>query len=209
MDVRKFNCYTDDLTEAADIVKKGGIVIYPTDTLYGIGCNPYNEEAIKKVIHLKRRGTQPLPVLCSDINRAEALVHLGEAGRQLAHSFWPGGLTIVAKAVDNKLPGRLIGSSGTLGVRVPNHRGALKLIALCGGCLIGTSANISGEPTLETPEEILKVFDEKFDVLVYGGEKSLGTPSSVVDVVDGNIRIIREGLVPSERILQSIKDSMR
>lgn len=209
MDVRKFNCYTDDLTEAADIVKKGGIVIYPTDTLYGIGCNPYNEEAIKKVIHLKRRGAQPLPVLCSDISRAEALVHLGEAGRQLAHSFWPGGLTIVAKAADNKLPSRLIGNSGTLGVRVPNHRGALKLIALCGGCLIGTSANISGEPTLETPEEILKVFDEKFDVLVYGSEKSLGTPSSVVDVVDGNIRIIREGLVPSERILQSMKDSMR
>ncbi|MCL4437226.1 MAG: L-threonylcarbamoyladenylate synthase [Thaumarchaeota archaeon] len=204
--MRKFNCYTDDLTEAADIVKKGGVVIYPTDTLYGIGCNPYNEEAIEKVVRLKRRGAQPLPVLCSDIGRAETLVHLGETGRQLANRFWPGGLTIVAKAIDKNLPSRLTGSSGTLGVRVPDHQGALKLISLCGGCLIGTSANISGEPALETPEEILEVFDEKFDALIYGGEKSLGTPSSVVDVVDGNLRIVREGLVPSERILQSIRD---
>ncbi len=205
--MRKFNCDTDNLSEAADIVKGGGVIIYPTDTLYGIGCDPYNEEAVEKVIQLKRRGAQPLPVLCSNLARAETLVDLGETGHQLARKFWPGGLTIVAKVIDKNLPSRLIGNSGTLGIRVPNHLGALKLISLCGDCLIGTSANISGERALETPEAILEVFDDKFDVLVYGGEKSLGIPSSVVDVVDGNLRIIREGLVSSERILQSAKDS--
>ncbi len=205
--MRKFNCYTDDLAEAAGIVQGGGVVIYPTDTLFGIGCDPFNEGAIEKVIRLKRRGSQPLPVLCSNIARAEALVNLGGVGRSLADRFWPGGLTIVARAIDDKLPRRLVGESGTLGVRVPDHPGALKLISLCGGCLVGTSANISGERVLETPEAILEVFDEKFDVLVYGGEKSLGIPSSVVDVVDGNLRIIREGLVPSEEILQLVKDN--
>jgi L-threonylcarbamoyladenylate synthase len=205
--VYKFNCDTDDLTEAADLVKGGGVVIYSTDTVYGIGCNPYDEEAIEKVMNLKRRSEKPLPILCSDINRVDALVQLGETGRQLARKFWPGGLTVIAKVIDENLPRRLTGSSGTLGVRVPNHRGALKLIRLCGGCLIGTSANISGERILETPEEIIEVFDEKFDVLVYGGEKSLGIPSSVVDVVDGKLRIIREGLIPAERILQSTNNN--
>ncbi|MFQ6135032.1 MAG: L-threonylcarbamoyladenylate synthase [Nitrososphaerales archaeon] len=196
------NCDIDDLTDVTNIVKKGGIIIYPTDTLYGIGCNPYDEEAVNRIFRLKKRSNRPLPVLCSDIMRAEELVHLGDTGRRLASRFWPGGLTIVAKIAANNLPKELTGGSEGLGVRVPDHRGALKIISLCEGCLVGTSANVSGSKTPDTPEGIRSMFDEEVDVLIYGGGRPSGVQSTVVDLVSGAARIIREGAVPSEELLQ-------
>ena len=196
------NCDTDDLTEAATIVKKGGIIVYPTDTLYGIGCNPYDEEAVNRIFRLKKRRNRPLPVLCSDITRAEELVHMGVLGRKLASKFWPGGLTVIAKIAAKNLPNRLTGGSERLGVRVPNHRGALKVISLCEGRLVGTSANVSGRKTPDTPEGIIDMFYEDFDVLIYGGGRPSGVQSTVVELVDGVVRIIREGAIPSEELLK-------
>lgn len=198
------NCDTDALADVANIVKKGGIIIYPTDTLYGIGCNPYDKEAVNKIFRLKKRSYRPLPILCSDIKHAEELVHLGDIGRMLASRFWPGSLTIVAKIAANNLPKELTGGSEGLGVRIPDHRGALKIISLCGGYLVGTSANISGSETPDTPEGIMNIFDEEFDVLIYGGSKPSGTQSTVVDMIGDSVRIIREGAVLSEELLQII-----
>jgi L-threonylcarbamoyladenylate synthase len=194
------DCETGDLTAAAKIVRKGGVIVYPTDTVYGIGCDIHNGAAVERVIHIKKRLNLPLPVLCANVIKAEELVHLDGFGRNLASKFWPGGLTIVAGVKNEKLPIQLTGGTGTLGVRVPDHRGASKIITLCGGHLVGTSANISGKETPDTVEGVIKMLGEEIDALVVGGEKPLGIPSSVVDVVNGSQHIIREGMVPADRI---------
>ena len=197
--------YKNDLSEAVNIIKNGGIIIYPTDTLYGIGCNPFDPSAIRKLNKLKKRSNKPLPVLCSDLNHAENLVYLGELGKKLASRFWPGGLTIIAKNMVDNLPMDLIGNSGGIGVRIPNHEGALKIISCCGGKLVATSANISGRETAQTPEEIRCIFEDKFDVLIYGDYKPSGVQSTVVDVVSGTARIIREGAVSSKELKKTLK----
>mgnify|MGYP001213611190 FL=1 len=196
--------YKNDLSEAVNIIKNGGIIIYPTDTLYGIGCNPFDPSAIRKLNKLKKRSSKPLPVLCSDLNHAENLVYLGELGKKLASRFWPGGLTIIAKNMMDNLPMELIGNSGGVGVRIPNHEGALKIISCCGGKLVATSANISGRETAQTPEEIRCIFEDKFDVLIYGDYKPSGVQSTVVDVVNGTARIIREGIVSTKELKRTL-----
>ncbi len=198
------NCDTDDLTEAASIVKKGGVIIYPTDTLYGIGCTPFDKDAVNRIFRLKKRSNRPLPVLCSSIKRAEELVHLGIIGKRIGSRFWPGGLTLVANLTVDNLPIELTGGSERLGVRVPDHMGCLKLISMCGGFLVGTSANISGRKTPNTPEEIKFIFDEKFDALLYGGGKTSYIQSTVVDLVNGTIKLIREGAVPFQELLNMV-----
>ena len=200
----QLNYNKNDLSEAVNIIKNGGIIIYPTDTLYGIGCNPFDATAIRKLNKLKKRSSKPLPVLCSDLNHAENLVYLGELGKKLASRFWPGGLTIIAKNMVDNLPMDLIGNSGGIGVRIPNHEGALKIISCCGGKLVATSANISGRETAQTPEEIRCIFEDKFDVLIYGGYKPSGVQSTVVDVVSGTARIIREGIVSSKELKRTL-----
>ncbi len=177
-----------------------GIIIYPTDTLYGIGCNPYDEIAVKKLIKLKKRSDKPLPVLCENIDQAEKLVHLGELGRKLAAKFWPGGLTIIAKSISKNAAKEISANTGCIGVRVPNHKCALKIISLCGGTLITTSANISGSKTLENPDEISQIFENKYDVLIYGGKKPSGIQSTVVDITNDTIKIIREGVISSNKL---------
>jgi|TARA_B100000315_G_scaffold168607_1_gene157148 L-threonylcarbamoyladenylate synthase len=200
----QLNYNKNDLSEAVNIIKNGGIIIYPTDTLYGIGCNPFDATAIRKLNKLKKRSSKPLPVLCSDLNHAENLVYLGELGKKLASRFWPGGLTIIAKNMMDNLPMELIGNSGGVGVRIPNHEGALKIISCCGGKLVATSANISGRETAQTPEEIRCIFEDKFDVLIYGDYKPSGVQSTVVDVVNGTARIIREGIVSTKELKRTL-----
>lgn len=196
----KVNYDEDNLSRITNIVKKGGIIIYPTDTLYGIGCNPFDVVAIRRIFKLKKRDNNPLPVLCENLAQVKKLVYLGEIGEKLAENFWPGGLTIIAKCISKNIPQELTGNSGYLGVRIPNHKCALEIISLCGGILIATSANISGQKTLETPEEINKIFGNSFDVLIYAGAKPSGVQSTVIDVTSGNFRIIREGAITTNKV---------
>ncbi len=201
----KLNYNKDNLTEAVNIINNGGVIIYPTDTLYGIGCNPFDSKAISKLIKIKKRNDKPLPVLCSDLDHVQNLVYLGKSGNKLASKFWPGGLTIIAKNINNNLPNELIGSTGGVGVRIPNHKGALKIISLCGGQLIATSANISGSKPLESHEEIMRIFNNMLDVLIYGNNKPSGIQSTVVDVISGTTKIIREGTISSKELKKTLE----
>jgi len=193
-----------DLSKVVKVIRRGGVVAYPTDTVYGLGCSIYREDSIRRLIELKRRDLRPLPVLCSSPREAERLVDLGELGRRLALRYWPGGLTIVAEVCSEGIPSILTGGSRMLGVRVPNHRCALNLIGLCGGSLVGTSANISGSPPLGRVEDIIRVFGRGLDVLVYGGEEPSGVQSTVVCVSGGELRILREGVVSSKDIFLTL-----
>lgn len=190
-----FSCSAAHLKKAAESVKKGGIVVYPTDTVYGIGCDPYNKKAILKIFEIKKRERKPLPVLCSSLDRAQKLVEFCQKGLELARRFWPGPLTIVGRVIDDRLPNILSLGSGKLGVRIPNHNCALMLIKLSGGTLVGTSANISGLKSPTSPKDVMEVLQAEYDILLDGGETPLKTESTVIEIRDRQIVLLRERAV--------------
>jgi L-threonylcarbamoyladenylate synthase len=142
-----------------------------------------------------------MPVLCSSLETAEKLVELGSEGLCLARAFWPGKLSIVAPAKLD-FPNILLDKDNSLAVRVPNHECCLRLIEACGGSLVGTSANVSGEkPFLDSENTGLQDFASGADYLVKGVCGSDGLPSTVVKLsADGNLTIVREGAVPPRDI---------
>jgi len=197
-------CDEEGLIKASEMVKKGKIVVYPTDTVYGLGCNPYDPKAIDRVFELKSRSRKPLPVLCSSIEVVERLVELDNRGLNLASKFWPGPLTIVAKKKDKTLPQILTCGSDNLGVRIPDHRCAKRLIELCGGSLVGTSANKSGLKSPKSPSEVLKRLGRGFDIMLDDGPTPLGKESTVIDLTGEKPFVIREGALKASVLLDII-----
>jgi len=191
-------CTESGIRKAAEKVKKGAVIVYPTDTVYGIGCNPYNAEAVKRVIEIKMREQKPLPVLCSSLENAKKLVQFNRKSLELARKFWPGPLTIVAKIIDTKLPNILTFGSKMLGVRIPDHEITLKLIELSGGFLVGTSANKAGLKSPISAEEVKSVLSPEYDILLDGGETALKAESTVIEASNDKIKLLREKAIPKE-----------
>ncbi|MBT5710210.1 threonylcarbamoyl-AMP synthase, partial [Candidatus Poribacteria bacterium] len=135
------------IADAARVIRAGGVVALPTDTVYGIGVDPSNRDAIRRLFHIKRRdGARPIPILLADVtNIGNVCDSPSEIAMRLAEEFLPGPLTLVVP-LSAELPRELTAGSGTVGVRVPNHDLARDFIRACGGMLAVTSANISGEP---------------------------------------------------------------
>jgi len=162
-------------------VKSGAVVVYPTDTVYGIGGNPFDAAAVRRIMRIKRRDEKPMPVLVSGIDRALALIEAGELAKALMHRLWPGALTIVAKRAAGAPQSQAFGR-GTVGVRMPNHGLALKIIEAAGGAVIGTSANISGHPAARSIGELDGEIADAVDLVIDAGMVPGGLPSSVVEV---------------------------
>jgi L-threonylcarbamoyladenylate synthase len=178
------------IRRAAQVVKRGGLIVYPTDTVYGLGCDPLNEGAVKMLFAAKGRGSKAVPVLCSSPEKAGELVTLSPKALELGRRHWPGALTIVAPL---KVPvPELLSQGPSLGVRVPDHRLCLELIAACGGWLTGTSANVSGSPSSRNAKEASRQLGGAVDLILDGGD-SQGTESTVVSVVGGTVAILRTG----------------
>ncbi len=183
------------ISRAAEAVLRGGLVVYPTDTVYGLGCDPFNEEAVRRLFSAKGRGAKAVPVLCSSKEKAADLVDLGQKGAELAARHWPGALTIVGP-LRMRVPDML--SQGPhLGVRVPNHPLCLEFISACGGWLAGTSANVSGSPSSRSAGDALKQLGDTVDLILDGGP-SAGAESTVVSVVGGKVAILRTGQIGVE-----------
>lgn len=193
-------CSAQGIKKASDAVRRGGVIVYPTDTVYGIGCDPYNVDAIERVIEIKMREKKPFPVLCSSLEKAKKLVELPKGALKFAEKFWPGPLTIVARIIDKKLPKVLTFGSEMLGVRVPKHKCALKLIELSGGFLVGTSANRADLKSPTSPEEVKIVLSSSYDILLDGGETPLKVESTVIEVLDGKVKLLREKAITREAL---------
>ena len=176
---------------ASKLVRDGGLVVYPTDTVYGLGCDPFNERAIRRLFEAKGRTSKPVPVLCSTVARASELVELTPKALQLATDHWPGALTIVAP-LRRRMPYQLTQGSSKLGVRVPAHEACLGLISSCGGWLTGTSANLTGRPSARTALEASSQLGRLVDLILDGGRLS-GKESTVVEVVGDRVAILRTG----------------
>lgn len=179
------------LYKAAGIVGEGGVIVYPTDTVYGMGGDPFNINTVSRIFHLKRRVKMPFPILISSLDYVYRIIYRNRLIDDLARRYWPGGLTIVAPArVD--IPA--IFGSKYVGVRIPGHDRLRVLIGMAGGYLVGTSANISGYPPSRSLGEAINYFGEDVDLYIDGGILG-GRPSTVVEVGMDYIRVLRRGLL--------------
>jgi len=181
----------DSIAKAAREVRRGGLVVFPTDTVYGLGCDPLNHAAVRRLFEAKGRESKPVPVLCSSVEKAGSMVELTGRALELARKHWPGALTIVAP-LRRSVPPQLSQGKPLLGVRVPNHPGCLELIAACGGWLTGTSANLSGRPSSRSAAEAFDQIGNAVDYILDGGRLA-GSESTVVQVVGNEVTILRTG----------------
>ncbi len=178
---------------ASDKVRDGGLIVFPTDTVYGLGCDPENPVAVSRLIRAKRREPKPIPLLCDSVETARKLVSLNMAAREIAESRWPGAITIVAP-MKRALPEEIHRGTGNLGVRVPASTLCLELLRACGGYMTGTSANLSGEAPCRTAEEARLKLGSRVDIILDGGRLN-GEPSTVVQASGREIIVLRRGSI--------------
>ena len=195
MPVRRLKIGPEAVAEAVRIVKRGGVVAIPTDTVYGLGCDPSSDQAVGALFKVKRREAKPVPVLCADAAVAEKLVELNGVAKRLAGLHWPGALTIVAPLKKgSKLSALLHQGSGSLGVRVPDSDVCLELARKVGGAITGTSANLSGRPSCRTAAQVVASLDGRIELVIDGGTLR-GKESTVVRVSGATVEVLREGSV--------------
>ncbi len=190
----------DNILTASRIVTGGGLVVYPTDTLYGLGCDPLNIEAVTRVFELKGVRTKPLPILASDVESVKKIALLSRRAERVATRFWPGPLTVVVPKRP-LLPDVVTCNLDSVGVRIPRHSVALRLINLSKGLLVGTSANKTGGKPERTAHGVAEKLGEEVDLILDGGPAPLGIPSTVVDLTLEKPRILREGPISLEELL--------
>jgi L-threonylcarbamoyladenylate synthase len=197
-----FQCSEKDaVARCAELVTNGGVVVFPTDTIYGVGCSPYNDCAVTRIFTIKGRDKKkPLPVLTSSVQNAERIVSLGRTGRILAERFWPGALTIVAPVIDRRISHNVMAGSSSLAVRVPDNKCILLLLGYC-RYLVGTSANLSGRSAPKSAQEVFDSGLEGYDALLNGGIVEKGVESTIVNV-EGKPKIVREGAIKSSEVTQ-------
>jgi L-threonylcarbamoyladenylate synthase len=192
-----------NIMKAAQIVRRGGLVVYPTETVYGLGCDPLNVQAVKRILEVKGNRNKPLPVLAASIVDAEKIAFVSPNGKKLAAKFWPGPLTMVFPK-KSALQDVVTFGLDSVGLRIPANDVVLQLISLCEGLLVGSSANRTGE---EPPRSVQEMSDElkgMVDVVLDGGPTVQGMPSTVVDLSLERPRILREGPISLEAILDAL-----
>jgi L-threonylcarbamoyladenylate synthase len=198
---------SDELIEkAVKAVKGGGVIIFPTDTVYGIGCDPTQASAVRRVFELKQRRDKPFPVLASSIDVIGDVAELSETALELGASFWPGALTLLLKRRKGKLEEPTL-KLATIGVRVPNHGVPLRIAEAVGGFLVGTSANLTGGKTPARFEDIPSDLVNRVDLAIKGGVCRLGQESTIVDATRIPPAIVREGALKRDVVEEFFRGS--
>jgi L-threonylcarbamoyladenylate synthase len=190
---------------AASAIARGGVIAFLTDTFYGLGADPFNEEALQRINALKgREGGKPILVVLSDTSEAERFIlHRSELFEVVSRKHWPGPLTLVVEARP-EVPEEITGGSGTVGLRLPFDEDVRELVRSCGGALTATSANPAGEQPARTAAEVDGYFPRLLDLIVDAGRAHSDTPSTVLDTSGTTPRLIREGAVSSEQLQQTL-----
>lgn len=193
---------------AAEVLRRGGVILYPTDTLYGLGADAFSDEAVAKVKRIKGRDEKkPIHAIVEDFEAVQAYAVTHELAEILAREFWPGALTLILKKKPAYHTGIARGMD-TFGVRVPRHTFCHTLARLFGGPYTTTSANKSGEASLRTVEAILEQLGntaQDIDLVIDAGELPAREPSTVVDVSQEKPIILREGVIPASAIWDVLK----
>jgi L-threonylcarbamoyladenylate synthase len=193
------------IAEAADVLRQGGVVAYPTDTLYGLAVDPRRDDAVARLYAVKgREAWSAVTLIAASLAQAKLAAIMGPAELRLARAFWPGPLTIVMPPQPGLSPAAL-GGGTTVGVRVPSHAVACALAAAFGFCITATSANRSGQPAAATGADVAATLSAAVDLLVDAGPVAGGTPSTIVEVDESGPRLIRRGAVAWDRVLRSLE----
>ena len=195
------------LVVAAEIVLGSGMIAFPTDTLYGLGCSLFDVSAVEMVARLKRRDPSLAVIsLISDPRLVDGLaVDVTPAARQLVRRFWPGPLSLIFRAAPI-VPVRVRGAGGTIALRCPKDALCRWLLEAIGGPVVSSSANLSGQPPAETAEDVVAIFGNQLDLVIDGGPRRGGRPSTLVDVSGPRARLLRRGKVDITSVLRDFED---
>jgi len=194
----KISCNDVDIQIATKAINDGAIVVFPTDTVYGLGCNPYNHNAVQSIYEIKKRKkTKPFPVIGYSKKELEKIVQFNSLEEKIADKFWPGPITLILKIKDKEIQ-KSLDLEGKIAVRVPNNQCVLALLKEC-KLLVGTSANISGTAPFNDPKECSKNLSG-YDLLIDGGIISGQGESTIVEIENNDVKILRKGSVSKEMI---------
>ncbi len=191
------------LGSATEILKAGGVIIYPTDTLYGIGANAFDENAISKVYKIKKQNrNKPISIIARDIKMARKVACIDSKVEAILNRIWPGPITVVLRKKDI-IPYSLTGNNETIAIRIPKNNFISALMASLDFPITATSANISGEKDLLKPEAIAEKFatSEEFpDLFISNGDINNMKPSTIIDLTTANPKILRMGVVGKDEM---------
>jgi L-threonylcarbamoyladenylate synthase len=195
-----------EIEKGVKILRSGGVIAFPTDTVYGLGADAFSPPAVERIYAIKNRPRhQQFPLLIADVKQLTALAEpIPEIAWFLARRFWPGGLTLVASK-RNSTPSYLA-SGPTIALRIPNHSVCQVLIENLGNPLVGTSANVSGQPPALTAEEVEQQLGRKIDLIINGGRCPGGKESTIVDITLEPPVILRQGIIPSYEIAKAYNE---
>ena len=194
----KISCNDVDIQIATKAINDGAIVVFPTDTVYGLGCNPYNHDAVLSLYEIKKRKkTKSFPVLGYSKKELEKIAEFNSLEEKIAEKFWPGPITLILKIKDKEIQ-KSLDLEGKIAVRVPNNQCVLALLKEC-KLLVGTSANISGTTPFNDPKECDKNLSG-YDLLIDGGIISSQGESTIVEIENNDVKILRKGSVSEEMI---------
>lgn len=194
------------LQQAAQIIKRGGLVAFPTETVYGLGADGFNEEAAKKIYAAKGRPSDnPLILHIAEEKQLEQIVKkIPEKAKKLMESFWPGPLTIILEKKEN-VPYTTTGGLDTVAIRMPDHLGALSFLKAVQTPIAAPSANTSGRPSPTKAEHVLEDMKGKIDMILDGGEVGIGIESTIIDMTSVPM-ILRPGFITQEMLEEKIGD---
>lgn len=194
---------------AVDVLQDGGIVAYPTETFYGLGVKFDRSESLKRLYELKQRPAEKaMPVIIGRREMLQEIVSpewfrddlIVRPAEALMERFWPGPLTLLLPARKD-LSECLTADTGKIAVRIPGDSFGLTLVKAAGFVITSTSANLSGMPPADDADRVVQYFDERLDLLIDGGRTPGGAPSTIVDLSEGKVRVLREGAIKSGQIL--------
>ena len=190
--------------QASEIIQRGGVIAFRTDTFYGLGADPFDRAAIARIKELKgREDDKPILLLISDADEVDRFIEEPVRFKKIAIARWPAPLTLIGVS-RSEVPAELTSGTNSLGVRLPDDESVRALVRTCGGALTATSANISGQPPARNAKEVENYFPQGIDLIIDGGEVTVTQPSTVVDV-RAEPRIVREGALMGAELKELLK----
>lgn len=197
----------DDIERAVAYLKDGQVIVYPTETIYGLGADVQNRKAVKRIYDLKARDYGlPISIVVSDLKMLREVVSdVPDRAFCLMRKFWPGALTILFPA-SSIIPKGLVTNTGKVGIRISSHPVTAALVETFGRPLTTTSANLSGFPPSLSVKHVQKYFGDKLPCIIDGGEVEPSRGSTVVDIGDETMRIIRDGAIPADEVIKCFRD---
>ena len=194
----KISCNDEGVQKAASAINDGAVIVFPTDTVYGLGCNPYNHDSVLSLYEIKKREkTKPFPVLGYSKEELEKIAEFSPLEEKIAEKFWPGAITLILKVKDREIQ-KSLSLGEKIAVRVPNNKCALALLKEC-KLLVGTSANISETKPFNDPKECSENLIG-YDLFIDGGTISSKGESTIVEIENNDVKILRKGSISEEMI---------